>query len=303
MRFFRERSLEDLCLNTVVTYLGNSHSLSALGEKYNTFLRKRYSDRIYSILKKTGCINEDLIDWLISPYWNDITVEKTHSIPKLIPKFIFYGNKITSVSFENSSTSVKILSAVVCLLPHLKSLNLSGTSCTDDLLILIRKMCPELSSLSLFECNVTDDGMKNLCYVNRKKVGFDSLKVLNIEKTKVKSNGIAYILRNLKLQVIKYPEIATILYYFHLSKVNKYVDVSKIYELKELEYSSNKLLSTISFLKILEVWVNMCPNVEKLAVVDWLSECDFELCLRFENLNLLNYLTQEILLKRVLLTL
>ncbi|XP_055933931.1 uncharacterized protein LOC129963524 isoform X2 [Argiope bruennichi] len=257
-------------------------------------LEKSYSDRLYNLLERKCLFPEKYIEWLLTPHWKNVSLPTCIDYPinNIISKLQVMGHAIVSLNLDNSSCSVDILSAIICCVPNVKSLNLRCTYCTDRLLSLIRKMCVSLQTLNLSECkSITDAGMANLCNENKKNSG-DSLKVLNILKTSVTQKGVILLLKHLhSIQWLSYEGLSIILYSLH--KSDAYNNPVR-YNLRNFEYNQ----SPVCLKHVLEVWTVMCPFVTRVCIQDKIDGYDLRLCKKFQCLKKLkivniNYFPRE----------
>ncbi|GFR17637.1 uncharacterized protein TNCT_307641 [Trichonephila clavata] len=310
MRFVRETDLQTMCLNVIVRYIQLFSTPNRSTEMYIEMLQRHYSDRLFYLLERKCLFPERYLEWLLTPYWKNVSLPScTHyPVSHTINKLQIVGGAITSLNLENSSCSVDILSAIICCVPNVTYLNLRWTYCTDSLLSLIRKMCISLTTLNLSNCrSVTDTGMTNLCNVNKRDTGFDSLKALNILKTKVSYKGVNIILKHLtSLQWLSCDSLSRILYNLHKSDLHSN---PVRYNLRNFEYSQ----SPVTLKQMLEVWTVMCPFVTRICIQDKIDENDLQLCTKFQCLKKLkivsiNYFPREtvispfIMLKGAMLT-
>ncbi|CAL1266543.1 unnamed protein product [Larinioides sclopetarius] len=279
MIYIREIDLETMCLNVIVQYIHYLSKPNESTEIYVEFLRRCYSDRLYNLLERK-CLNpEQYIEWLLTPYWKNVSLPTCIDYPmnNIISKLQVMGDAIASLNLEDSSCSLDILSAIICCVPNVTCLNLRSTCCTDNLLSLIKKMCISLNTLNISECkNITDAGMTNLCNVNKKDGGFDSLKVLNILKTQVTHKGVTILLKHLpSIQWLNYEGLSMILYSLHKSDVH---NNPVRYNLRNFEYNQ----ASITLRQVLEVWTVMCPFVTRVSIQDKIDENDLILCTKFQ---------------------
>ncbi|KAG8183662.1 hypothetical protein JTE90_010137 [Oedothorax gibbosus] len=137
MWFRRDGNLQTMCLNVVVSRINILKSVpDVVHEKHIEYLRRAYSEELFKLITKRWYPNEYLV-WLISPFWKNVHLPGLgFSSSDIISKFLCVGENIDSLHLDYSDSSPHFLTAMICCLPNITLLNLTGTLITDDILLL-----------------------------------------------------------------------------------------------------------------------------------------------------------------------
>ncbi|GBM12545.1 hypothetical protein AVEN_188710-1 [Araneus ventricosus] len=102
MIYVRETDLQTMCLNVIVHHIQYLSKPNKSTEVYVEFLRRCYSDRLYNLLKKKCLFPEQYIEWILTPYWKNVSLPTCIDYPmnNIISKLQVMGHRYR----EDSST-------------------------------------------------------------------------------------------------------------------------------------------------------------------------------------------------------
>lgn len=181
---------------------------------------------------------------------------------------------------------------MICCVPNITALNLTGTLITNEIVLLIRKMCPNLRTLNLSFCeSLTSKAIQNLCYLNNELVGYPSLESLNISETHIGMNGFAFLLKHLtSLKVLHFTPAVLWFYRIHGRLLDDNAGSKGIakYNITNFEYSEATPYATAELDQVLELLSIICPLMEDVTIRKKINEYTFHLLGKFKCLKQLN---------------
>ncbi|XP_023209693.1 uncharacterized protein LOC111612678 [Centruroides sculpturatus] len=116
---------------------------------------------------------------------------------KVFSKIVCMRLTFTTIESEHLYKLMSYLTGVVIL-------NLRRTQTNDEVLEVIGKTCLLLEKLDVSSCPISDKGIISLCHgsSNIQKIRCQNLKVLDVHRTAVTSEGLAYVLKYLPLLTV-----------------------------------------------------------------------------------------------------
>uniref|UniRef100_T1IP17 F-box domain-containing protein n=1 Tax=Strigamia maritima TaxID=126957 RepID=T1IP17_STRMM len=165
--------------------------------------------------------------------------------------------------------SPHVLIETAASLPHIVSLNLRSSGCTDAVLAALGGHCPQLRSLDVSWCPVTDDGISSLCInmddienaENSRCLKINSLLVIG---TNITDRGAMIAIKHLPyLRVFEYPNNCRSL---ELLYGDADSDWSAVHPLETLYYDCEP--HSFVAQQTIEMAVITCPNVNKVCLTN-----------------------------------
>ena len=147
--------------------------------------------------------------------------------------------------------------------PSLKSLNLSGTKCTDHVLTTVGHHCPHLQYLRLSGCPITDKGVANFCSPSSRQKGPSAQLIrLDVDHTRVELAGLQAALSNIAtLQWLSHHMTCAAITELHKHDKDQRVAANKYYQLRNLQLQDNSSTPRHQIHAWVDTACTLCPHV------------------------------------------